>query len=65
MPLLEFLAYYQAIEFFFPRYSETALRGRIETLVKDPRFSPHNARDVGRLVDVLRDANYFPRKNAR
>jgi hypothetical protein len=56
MPLLEFLAYYQAIEFFFGRYSETALRGRIETLVKDPRFSPHNDRDVGRLVDVLRDA---------
>jgi hypothetical protein len=56
MPLLEFLAYYQAIEFFFPRYSESALRRRVEKLVKHPGFSAHNDRDIGTLVEILREA---------
>jgi len=56
MPLLEFLAYYQAIEFFFPRYSESALRRRVEKLVKHPGFSAHNDRDIGVLVEILREA---------
>jgi hypothetical protein len=56
MPLLRFLAYYQAIEFFFPRYSEAALRRRVEGLVKHPGFSAHNDRDIGALVAILREA---------
>lgn len=50
MPLLQFLAYYQAVEFYFPRYSEAELRRRLETLVKDPLFNPHQERDIGRLL---------------
>ncbi len=53
MPLLEFLAYYQAVEFYFPRYSEAELRHRLEIIVKDPSFNPHRARDVGRLLGAV------------
>jgi hypothetical protein len=56
MPLLRFLAYYQAIEFFFPRYSEAALRRRVERLVKHPGFSAHNDRDIGALIAILQEA---------
>jgi hypothetical protein len=50
MPLLQFLAFYQAVEFYFPRYSEAEIRHRLELIVKDPRFSPHRDRDIGRLL---------------
>jgi hypothetical protein len=55
-PLLEFLAYYQAIEFYFPRYSEQALRGEIGNVLKNARFDPHSDRDLGLVVKVLREA---------
>lgn len=53
MPLLEYLAYYQSIEFYFPRYAAAEVRRRVEKLVKDPRFNPHVDRDIGRLVEVV------------
>jgi hypothetical protein len=53
MPLLEYLAYYQSIEYYFPRYSAEEVRRRVERIVKDPRFNPHLDRDVGRLVEVV------------
>jgi hypothetical protein len=53
MPLLEYLAYYQSIEFYFPRYSAEEVRRRVEGIVKDPRFNPHLDRDIGRLVEVV------------
>lgn len=52
MPLLQFLAYYQAVEFYFPRYSEAELRRQLETIVKDPRFNAHRDRDIGRLLSI-------------
>jgi hypothetical protein len=55
MPLLEYLSYYQAIEFYFPRYASEELRRRVERLVKDPRFNPHADRDISRLLDAIAD----------
>jgi hypothetical protein len=52
MPLLQFLAYYQAVEFYFPRYAEGELRRQLEAIVKDPRFNPHRDRDIGRLLGI-------------
>jgi hypothetical protein len=53
MPLLQFLAFYQVIEFYFPRYSQEAVRARLRALVKDPAFNPHSEADIGRLVDAM------------
>ncbi len=38
MPLLQFLAYYQSIEYYFPMYSGREAQEKIKNLVKDPSF---------------------------
>lgn len=53
MPLLQFLAYYQVIEFYLPVYSQEEVRRRLRNVVKDPAFNPHSEREIGRLVEVL------------
>ncbi|WP_426505435.1 hypothetical protein ACPPVO_47250 [Dactylosporangium sp. McL0621] len=54
MPLLQFLAFYQVIEFFFPSYvnAERIRRARIALL--DPRFDVHNNVSLGRILEGLR-----------
>lgn len=52
MPLLRFLAYYQAIEFYFPRYSDAELRRQLETIIKHPTFNHHRDRDIQQLLNV-------------
>jgi hypothetical protein len=53
MPLLQFLAYYQAVEFFFPRYSQVETRKRVSSILKNPTFRPHRDDDVDRLISAL------------
>jgi hypothetical protein len=38
MPLLQFLAFYQCIEFFFPQYSRQETIAKIKNVLKDPAF---------------------------
>lgn len=38
MPLLQFLAFYQCIEFFFPQYSRQEAIAKIKNVLKDPAF---------------------------
>lgn len=54
MPLLRFLAYYQAIEFYMPRYAQGEARSQLENVVKDPAFNAHDSRQIGRLLEVAR-----------
>jgi hypothetical protein len=53
MPLLQFLAYYQVVEFYFPIYAQKEVRRRLRNIVTSPTFSPHSERELGRIVDVL------------
>lgn len=50
MPLLEFLAYYQAIEFYFPTYSQAEARRKIRNVLKNPTFRPERDADVARVL---------------
>lgn len=50
MPLLRFLAYYQILEFYFDQHSQADARRRIANILKDPAFSPHNDRDITRVL---------------
>lgn len=52
MPLLQFLAYYQVMEFYFPVYSQQDMRRRFRAIVQDPAFSPDSDGQIGRLVSV-------------
>jgi hypothetical protein len=54
MPLLQFLAYYQAVEYYYPAYSQAAARRRVRALLKDPTFRVDKESDVARLVAATR-----------
>lgn len=54
MPLLQFLAFYQSIEFYFPIYSQLDAQRRVKNILKDPSFNPHRDADVGRLLGVMK-----------
>jgi hypothetical protein len=56
MPLLQFLAFYQVVEFYFPQFAQQELRVRLQNIVRSPQFSPHSDREIGRLVDALQSA---------
>lgn len=53
MPLLQYLAYYQSLEFFFPIYSQTEAHRRVRNILKDPSFSAHKDIDVNRLLSAV------------
>jgi hypothetical protein len=53
MPLLQFLAFYQVIEYYYPTYSQEETRKRIRTILKDPTFRYDRDADIGRLLAIL------------
>jgi hypothetical protein len=50
MPLLQFLAYYQTIEYYFPTYSQAEARRKIRNILKSPAFRPERDADVAKLL---------------
>jgi hypothetical protein len=50
MPLLQFLAFYQVMEFYFPMYAAAEARRRIKLIVGNPAFNPHDGRDIQRVL---------------
>ena len=53
MPLLEFLAYYQVLEFFFPIFTRDDVIKRLRATLKDPRFNSNDDVEIGRLLTFL------------
>lgn len=53
MPLLQFLAYYQAIEFYFPTYYEAETYRKVRRILKDPAFRSDRDADIGRVLSSL------------
>src|ERR1700733_5421459 len=53
MPLLQFLAFYQTIEYYFPVYSRNEAIKRVRAFLKDPSFNVHDDSDVSRLLSSL------------
>ena len=61
MPLLQFLAYYQVIEFYFPVYSQAEAQRKIKGILKNPTFRGDRDADVARLlsaIQVTRSGSY-------
>ncbi|MFE0276699.1 hypothetical protein ACFWZY_32180 [Streptomyces sp. NPDC058992] len=52
MPLLQFLAYYQVLEYHFPRYSQRDLLDRLRNELRDPRFRPDDDLHLSRILRV-------------
>lgn len=53
LPLLQYLAYYQVIEYFFAHYSVEAARKKIRDIIKDPTFRIDRDTDVSKIVTTL------------
>lgn len=53
MPLLQYLAFYQVIEFYFPRYSQSEAHRKLKSVLKDPTFRAEKDSDVARLLDAI------------
>lgn len=53
MPLLQFLAYYQVIEFYYPIYSQAEARRRLKSILKDPTFRGDRDADIGRVLSAI------------
>jgi len=56
-PLLQFLAYYQILEFYFSLVNRAAAIGRVRLQLKDPAFDPTSDAALGRLIDATADAH--------
>jgi hypothetical protein len=54
MPLLRFLAFYQSVEYYFPRYSTIEARKRVASIIKSPNFRLFNDDDIDRIVSSVR-----------
>jgi len=52
MPLLQFLVYYQVLEFYFPIYSWKEAQTEVANIVKDPQFNPDHAIDINKVISA-------------
>lgn len=53
MSLLQFLAYYQVLEFYFPVYSRMEVKADVANIVKDPQFNPDHDLDINKLISSV------------
>lgn len=54
MPLLQYLAYYQTIEFYYPAYSQAEAQRRIRSAIKDPTFRVDRDADIAKILGAIR-----------
>jgi len=54
MPLLQFLAYYQVLEFFFPAYSDVEAQRTLRNTLRNPAFDYMRDADVAKLLGELK-----------
>lgn len=55
MPLLQFLAYYQAIEFYYPNFFNVELTKKIRAIIKNPSFRIAKDSDVSKILSAIKD----------
>jgi hypothetical protein len=53
MPLLQFLAFYQVLEFYFPIYSKAEARRKLKSVLKDPTFRGDRDADISKLLSSI------------
>lgn len=54
MPLLQFLAFYQILEFYFPQYSSKEAQERIKNLLKDPTFDRNSDKNIAKILEIIK-----------
>lgn len=54
MPLLQYLAYYQAIEFYYPIFHNADLSRKIKSILRSPSFRYEKDTDIVKLINALK-----------
>jgi hypothetical protein len=54
--LLQFLAFYQVIEYYYPTYSQEEARRRVRSILKDPTFRNDRDADIGKVLSAVTGA---------
>jgi len=57
MPIFQYIAFYQSIEYYFPIYSSFEAKQKIQNLIKDPRFNPNKDADISKIISTIRISN--------
>lgn len=57
MPLLQYLAFYQVLEFYFSAFTRRAVVERLRSQIKDPRFDLRNDTAIDGLIEATRAAH--------
>ncbi len=57
LPMFQFLAYYQSVEYFFPRLSRQAAHKKVQSLLKDPSFRASSDSDVEKIFNTIKLTN--------
>ncbi|MDQ7761615.1 hypothetical protein NG827_00695 [Xanthomonas sacchari] len=60
MPLLQFLAYYQVIEYYYPVYYNADMSRRIRSILKHPSFRVDRDVDLSRVIAAFRGSRQGP-----
>ena len=55
LPLLQFLAFYQSVEFFFPNYSLEEAKRIVAGVVKDSTFNPYDDNQLIKLISAIKN----------
>lgn len=58
MPLLQYLSFFQVIEFYFPIYYKTEIKKRITKVLKDPTFRYDKDTDISRLLGAFKGKSF-------
>jgi hypothetical protein len=56
MPLLQYLAFYQVLEFYFPIYAQKDAHRRVKNILRNPAFDVHSDADVSRVLSAIKGA---------
>jgi len=57
MPIFQYLAFYQSIEYYFPIYASFEAKQKIQNLIKDPRFNPNKDADISKIISTIKVSN--------
>jgi len=57
MPLMQFLAYYQSIEYFFPTFSQEEAAKSVRNVLKNPAFKIERNEDILRVLNAANKNN--------
>lgn len=55
MPLLQYLAFYQVIEYYYPVYFNAEVGRRVRSIIKQPTFRVDRDLDVAKIVGVMKN----------